>query len=306
MFTPPPRYLARLAQRTEPLHEALHNTKVFIAGSTGFFGSWFHAYFAYLRDTVGVNVEVKGGSRRTGWDIMDETTYIEPFQSQADYTIHCAGDPGTMLSVEHGLASPHYRGLLNLYKGVVRADGRLLYVSSGAVEAASSTSIYARVKGEAEWWLQGITTENAVIVRPHAVIGPGMDLNGHFAIASFLRNARANQPLVVSVQPCYRSFAHVTDFVAQALFVMVWGRAPIIYDTGSDDVITVERAAQLIAPDLVTRAAPDQTFVSNVGSSRYSANLTRIQGEFNLELDYSSEAAILDTRDYYLSPYATP
>jgi nucleoside-diphosphate-sugar epimerase len=269
--------------RTTDLHAAFMDKTVFIAGR-GFFGRWFQGFFEHLNKR-GINVSVQAASKSGGWDINDPSTYSE-FQKSADYIINACGSASAQLPDEE-IVQQHLAGPINL-RSHTKPGAVMLQISSGA--AINPKNCYGSCKQAAENHLLSMGGKTQ-IVRVFATIGPGMDLNTHFAIPTFIRNTLAGQP-IAAIPGVSRSFAHVCDVITQCLHVMINGDGKP-YDVGSDDLISIEDAANLISENVIW--AGRDTFQSNAAVNLYAANLTRIKDQFNLGIDWSSRAAILST-----------
>ncbi len=278
--------------RGTDLWPQLAGKSLFVAGGTGFYGSWFSTFLRYLRDTKGVPVQIESGVRQAGWDITRAETFT-PFQRNADYLINCVGSSSAGLS-EQDLLMQHVVGPVNLANHRAKTTAVMLQISSGAVSVGSKTP-YALAKLQSEKHLYAMDLNRTLqVVRPFATIGPGMNLAGSFAISTFMRRTLAGQPLEVTSTPTQRSFCHITDLLVQCFHVMIVGDG-LPYDVGSDHLITIEQAARLIS-DSVT--VVDKAFPTNSDAQVCAADLTRIKS-LDLGLDMDSNQAILDTWHYY-------
>ncbi len=264
----PRRYLDSIYYRGTDLWPQLAGKRIFVAGDTGFYGSWFVGFIRYLREIHGITVLVSGGSRQTGWDITKPVETFTNAQCSADYLINCAGSSAAGQS-EADLLQTHVVGPVNLANHK-RADCVMLQISSGAVSVESNTG-YARAKAMGEHMLRSMC-RNLQIVRPFATVGPLMPLNSGFAIPTFIRQTMAGEMLHVS-NTCQRSFCHITDLLVQIFHVMITGDGQP-YDVGSDDLITMEQAASTITDQFVL--TPDHEFLTNADTSSYSADLARV------------------------------
>ena len=277
-------YVQNIISRCETVLTRMEGKRVFVAGGSGFYGSWL------VKVLEEAGIEVEWGARSNGWDILDPSTYTE-FQKDADYVINAAGKSDGVLDNYDVMSE----GPVNLFDAMEYGFGTMLQISSGA--APNLRTIYASSKRLAEIELTG----KAKIIRPYATVGPGMGLDRTFAISNFIRQALAGEPL--SVAPgITRSFCHITDMIVQMLHVLVAGDH-LPYDAGSDDAITMEEAARVISPNVVLA---DKEFQSNANCDYYVANLTRmrtllrgVKSDFDLIVHYHSEEAIADTYKYY-------
>ena len=281
-------YLDKIFWRGTDLWSEFAGKTVFVAGATGFYGSWFVDFFTYLQ-SKGIDLRIEGGSRHAGWDIVDFSTYTD-FQRRADFIINCAGYSDANQD-EETIWKSHHEGPLILFRSM-KLGAKGLQIGTGAI---GGESLYAQAKQFAEADLNDIG--GLQFVRPFATVGPRMGLDRHFAISTFIRRHLAGQVLEVSNEPITRSFCHIADLVIQMLHVLVNGDGRP-YQVGSDSEITIEEAAALISPrvNIVTHPFP-----TNAASNRYVADLTRIRNQFNLDLEWDSSRAILDTLRYYQS-----
>ncbi len=280
----PVHYHHQIWEQTADLMPRLDGKRVFVVGNSGFFGSWFEDYLRYARKWRGIIVRADGGSRATGLDVLRVTTYPESLR-YADYMVNCAGDSAG------GDLGVHMEGpsRLRLFGGT-----NLLQMSSGAArppKESETAFCYGTAKWAGDMSLTGGGCRSQ-IVRPFAVVGPGMPLDKSFAISSFIRKALAGEALEVSTPPVTRSFCHITDLVAQSLCVMLAGDGQP-YEVGSDDAVTLDVAARAVSSNVVLT---ESQFASNAASSVYVPDLARLRAAFpDLTLGYSSLAAIEDT-----------
>lgn len=285
----PARYLDSIYWRTTDLHDHFTGRRVFIAGNRGFYGAWFTATFEDWR-ARGVDVTVEGASRRDGFDVIRTRTYPETLRT-ADWVINCAGSYQGLTDVELNLVHGQAPGWL---RQSMKDGATLLHVSSGA--AGNPLTPYARSKLAGEKVLATLSGPTQ-IVRPFATVGPGMGLDKDFAISRFIDRKLAGQPLEIPEREVVRSFVYIADLVVQCLHVMVHGDGRP-YEVGSNDELTIEEAARLISHDV---RVVDKSYPTNAGVDQYVADLTRIRSHFNVDLDWDSREAVLDTLAYYTS-----
>ncbi len=272
----------RIFYRGTDLWPQLIDKTIFITGNTGFYGSWFFDFLIELSALFNNKIYVFGGSRKNGFDI--EQTYTFPNQlRKADYIINCAGN-------SQNADSAHYLGVANLLN---LTSGKILHFSSGVVSYKTNTK-YENVKTLGES-LFHYTNQKYAIVRPFATVGPGMGLDKHFAISTFISQKLENKQLEVLDELIIRSFCYIEDLIIQCLYIMILGKG--IYEVGSDDPISIRQAANLISDNV---KIVKRDFKTNSNSNYYVADLFRIKKEFNLSLDYDSESAIINTLNYYV------
>ena len=295
-------YFENIYWRGTDLWPAFAGKKIFVAGGSGFYGKWFVGFLNYLKSEKQIPLEIEWGSKSTGWLINDFTTFT-PFQLHADYVINCAGYASAN-QPEAEMLSQHVAGPITMATGL-KKGAVMLQISSGIVNDskenpnAAVLHDYAGAKRAAEWFLKDMGA-NVRIVRPFATVGPGMGLDKHFAISTFIRNKLANKPLEVSSRQITRSFAHVTDLTVQ-MFHVLMSESKIPFQVGSDDAITMREAAEYISDNIII---VDTEFPTNA-TDEYVANLSRVRNELNLSLDFSSKSAILNTLNHYAADFAS-
>lgn len=268
--------------------------KIFVAGSTGFYGSWFSGFLEYLRDVKKIPLEVESRSKSTNWLINDCTTYTD-FQHHADYVLNCVGSSAPNLGKDEML-NQHVAGPISM-ASFLKKEAVFLQISSGVVDESplnvAQLETYRDAKKTAEWFLRDMDA-NVRIVRPFATVGPGMGLEKHFAISNFIRLKLAGKPIEVLNRPITRSFVHITDLMVQ-MFHVLFQNSRTPFEVGSDDGISMLEAAKLISDDIIL---VDKDFPTNA-QDVYVADLTNIKSQFNLGLDFDSKSAIMNTYNHY-------
>lgn len=283
-----PHHLDSVYYRVTDLVPAFAGKRVFIAGN-GFYASAFAAFFAHLK-AKGIPVECVSFSRRDNWHIEDVEGYGAANLS-ADFVINACGT-----SSDHPVEQLYTNGLgpISLFH-CMRLDARGLQISTGAINAQTP---YARAKRVAETGIGLLNRGLGVqIVRPFATVGPGMNLDAHFAVSTFIKRHLAGAHLEVTSKPCWRSFAHIADLLVQMLHVLVSGDGQP-YDVGSDNVVSMFEAASAVSDDV---RLVDTTFATHSGAEFYTPDLRRVEEQFNLSLDYDSEEAVRDTLHWFQS-----
>ncbi|WP_082428219.1 NAD(P)-dependent oxidoreductase [Pseudomonas sp. NBRC 111119] len=120
----------------------------------------------------------------------------------------------------------------------------------------SATSAYAEGK-RAQETLGAIYAAtygvDVIMARCFAFSGPGLPLNGHFAIGNFVRDALFEDAIVIrSCGTAVRSYLHGADLSAWLLTLLVRGQAGEAYNVGSDQAISIADLARRV----VARVAP--------------------------------------------------
>ncbi|MFD8705375.1 NAD-dependent epimerase/dehydratase family protein [Kitasatospora sp. NPDC059648] len=165
-----------------------------VTGASGFVGSAVcraaraagHRVLALGRRTA-VPADLTGGAPYLSWDLADPAAHPSipaPF-TRPDVVIHCAG-----LATDWARPDAFHRGNVLATRGALAAfpeAARFVHLSTASVydprqptvmaredeaDTVRHTDAYGRSKALAEQWVRR-TRPDAVILRPHAVYGPG-------------------------------------------------------------------------------------------------------------------------------------
>jgi nucleoside-diphosphate-sugar epimerase len=114
---------------------------------------------------------------------------------------------------------------------------------AGACRSNSASSAYGEAK-RAQETLAAINAQarglETVMTRCFAFAGPGLPLDGHFAIGNFVRDAlRADAIVLNSAGEAVRSYLHGADLAAWLLFLLMKGKPGEAYNVGSDHSLSV-------------------------------------------------------------------
>jgi dTDP-glucose 4,6-dehydratase len=274
------------------LQEALAGRHLLLTGGTGFFGLWLLAVLHRLNQQ-GVGVEVTVVSRNPTrflgahphyrdyawlrWQAGDVRELQEIPGWPVDLILHAAADTSAAahtrpLEIFDTIVS----GARRVFDLAVRSNARrVLLTGSGAQYGAlrageavtenyvgacvsnSPASAYGEAK-RAQETLAAIYAQHhgleAVMTRCFAFAGPGLPLDGHFAIGNFVRDALGADAIVLnSAGEAVRSYLHGADLAAWLLFLLVKGNAGEAYNVGSDQAISVADLAMRVAQRLAPR-----------------------------------------------------
>jgi nucleoside-diphosphate-sugar epimerase len=273
---------------------SLQGKHLLITGCTGFFGKWLLALISLLNRT-GTGIEVTAVSRdperflgnypeyRQGswinWAQGDVRTLADiPVVRPIDLIIHAATDT---LSDAHAdplaIFDTIVMGARNVLDLAVRSGAkRVLFTGSGAqygtlqancpvvetdfraCNSASVASAYGEAK-RAQETLAALYEQRhgvqVILTRCFAFSGPGISLDGHFAIGNFVRDAIGRDELVMqSAGLAVRSYLHGADLAGWLLTLLVSGQAGQAYNVGSDQALTIAELARRV----VARIAPEK------------------------------------------------
>ena len=282
----------RRIPETLGLHEALAGKHILITGGTGFFGKWVLALLYRLNmDGAGIRASVVSRNppaflaahpkyRECGWASWLQCDVRELHLQQdrpIDLVLHAATETNAKA---HRQPLEIFDTILDGTRAVLayaarHGASRILLTGSGAqygpipdgqpvledTRLACNSSSTANAYGEAkraQETMAAIHCMNSgmepVFTRCFAFAGPGLPLNGHFAIGNFVRDAVFARAITLnSSGQAIRSYLHGADLAAWLLLLLAKGQAGQAYNVGSDEAISIARLAQRVA----ARIAPD-------------------------------------------------
>jgi len=326
------------AWRHAEVGEALDGANLFITGGSGFFGQWLLAVLARARQ-FGCRVSVTVLSRdpdrfarrcpELAADpgltlVAGDVRFFEFPKGRFTHAIHAATD--TSIAADRRpleLIDTIVDGTRRVLAFAQAAGiGRVLFTSSGAVygplppdleavpegyagacPTGDRRSAYGQAKRLAEQLCTLYAAEyglGTTVARCFAFAGPGMPMDGHFAIGNFIRDAVRDGAITVAGDGTpVRSYLYAGDLAAWLLRILVHGLAGGIYNVGSDRAVSIAELARTTTETLggtVTiagRAAPDGF------RSLYVPAVERARRELGLEVWTSLAAAIASTATWY-------
>ncbi|WP_081798202.1 NAD(P)-dependent oxidoreductase [Pseudomonas sp. RL] len=145
-----------------------------------------------------------------------------------------------------------------IFPGDSDQDKGIVETFAGACVSDNANSAYGEAK-RAQETLAAIYAQHyglpIVMTRCFAFAGPGLPLDGHFAIGNFVRDALwADEIVLHSSGQAVRSYLHGADLAGWLLTLLVKGQPGLTYNVGSDDAISVAALAQRV----MERIAPDK------------------------------------------------
>jgi dTDP-glucose 4,6-dehydratase len=215
-------------------------------------------------------------------------------------------------------------GMSNVLEVAAAADRpRVLFTSSGAVygrqppevpgltedyepepEALADLGAYHRGKREAErLGAAAVASGDADIItgRLFAFVGPHLQLDTHFAVGNFLRDALAGGPVVVGGDGTpFRSYQYAGDLVVWLLALLARGEAGRTYNVGSDDAMDIGTLARTVAAEVgdvevEISGTPDPSQLAE----RYVPDCSRARTELGLTNSVDLEEAIRRTAAWH-------
>ncbi len=125
----------------------------------------------------------------------------------------------------------------------------------------------------------------AKIARCFAFVGPYLPLDTHYAIGNFIRDGLRGGPIQVKGDGTpFRSYLYAADLVIWLWTILFKGKTCIPYNVGSDDVVSIEDLANLVAvqfgPRIKIKIAGNQ--VDGFRGARYIPLIEQVRREFGL------------------------
>ncbi|MDB5510654.1 MAG: epimerase, partial [Enterovirga sp.] len=320
--------------RAAPALRALDGASLFVTGGTGFFGRWLLAVLARGRERLDLGPEVTLLSRRpdafaaahpdlAGLGFLrlvagDVQTFAFP-PGGFSHVVHAATDTGVAADDDPAALTSSIvegtRRVLAFARGC--GTGRLLFVSSGAAygpqppelalmpeshpgapDPRDPRSAYGVAKRVAEDLCREAAATGGpqpVIARAFAFVGPGLPLDGHFAIGNFVRDAVCGREITVSGDGSpLRSYLYAGDLAVWLLALLARGAPGGLYNVGSDRAIGIGDLARLVgavvpgAGDVSVRGELDR----NAARNRYVPSIDRARRELGLDVWTPLEEAI--------------
>lgn len=288
----------------------LHGQRIFITGGTGFFGLWLLTALRALRvRKVQVQVCVLtrdpsvflarfGQFRGEAWlDFLKGNVRDFKFPDQQfDHVIHAATE--TTMAAHADPARMFDDILLGTRRTLDMAQHcgarRVLHISSGAVYGPQPPGMLHRPEdsmqacdplvprsayGEGKRVMELLgaicqqrTGIDSVVTRGYAFSGPGLPLDGHFAIGNFVRDALYREEItVLGDGMAVRSYLHGADLALWLLDLLLHAAPGHSYHVGSDEALSIRDLAvkvrDVLAPGkpvLIKQAAGSEAGASYV------------------------------------------
>ncbi len=282
-MTPPlPREdLQHVLDRTLPLWEELRGRRIFITGSTGFFGMWLVETFLFAHAALGLGARAVLLTRdpaafarkaphitsHPAIEMLVGDVKIFAFPpGEFSHVIHAAATSGTPVPPLEMLDTIFGGTRRVLDFAVAAGASKCLFTSSGAVygrqppdltyitetypgapDLSEPTSTYGEGKRVAELLCATYSRQYALetkIARCFAFVGPHLPLDTHFAIGNFLRDALAGVPLMVRGDGTpVRSYLHAADLAIWLWTILFRGTSSRAYNVGSEQGVSIANLA---------------------------------------------------------------
>lgn len=321
----------------------LSESRLFVTGGTGFLGVWLVSTLLRANETKKLGLAVTALTRSTARFaerfpelaanpnlqlVQGDVRFFHYPPGRFTHLVHAAVDTsaaadakklelfdtivdGTRRVLAFSRAAGVRKALL-LSSGAVYGPqpaglDRIPETFSGACETTDARSTYGEAKRAAEtlFTLFDAPDFETTIARCFAFVGPHMDVEGHFAIGNFIRDAVAGQPIrLTSDGTPVRSHLYAGDAAAWLLRILIFGRSATVYNVGSGEPVTLAEAARRVAAastGTVTLGPADGGL-----RSRYVPDVTRARAELGLDVWTSLDDAISSTVQWLRAASRSP
>ena len=311
--------------RTESLWGDLRGGRILITGATGFFGCWLLESFAWANRKLNLGAKAVALSRHPGtlqqkaphlvndasivWhaaDVRDHKFPAAPFS----HVIHAATEASATLNQEMPMVmfDTIVEGTRQTLRFAIDSSAsRFLFVSSGAVygtqpadlahvtesfaggpDPLAPESAYAEGKRAAELLccLAATPRFETTIARCFAFVGPYMQLDVHFAIGNFIRDALCGRPVQVKGDGSpFRSYLYASDLAVWLWTILFKGESRRAYNVGSENAVNIATLANQVAAAVSDEVSVRIASAAKSGTKphRYVPSTVRAREELGLE-----------------------
>lgn len=197
----------------------LTDKRLLITGANGWFGSWLCAAVSHAKAEIELTKIGRGDNFPDG---------------DFDYVIHAA--PAMTKEVLDFAAARNVRRFLYVSSGVAR---------NGSVQGRHNA--YAEMK-RADEALCNASPLKPVIARCFSFVGPGQQLDGHWAIGNFLADATSGKNIMVKGDgSAIRSWMHMADLVVWLVTLLIKAERGCTYNVGSEEATSIAALADKVA-----------------------------------------------------------
>lgn len=331
-----------LLSKTAGLWEELRGERIFITGGTGFVGMWLtEAFVAANRDhDLGARAVLLtrnpshflqkmphlANEPSVSFIVGDATTF-DPPKGSFSYFIHAATERTFEATAADPLAALERDRIATrrvLDFAAARGVRRFLLTSSGAVygrrglpidgisedeECAPDTTDPASTYGESKRLSEftcaaygrahGFT---AVISRLFAFVGPGLPLDGGYAVGNFFADILAGRPIAIGGDgTALRSYMYAADLSIWLWTMLLRGGPGKVYNTGSSTPVSIRSLADLLVQTLApqTQVTVARAPLPGAAPSIYIPDTSRATKELQLETWITLPEALKRTFDFY-------
>lgn len=335
----PAEDLETLCVRHPSLWKELDGARLFITGGSGFFGRWLVESAFHARDRFGLDLEITILSRAPErvmakyphWGDIEGLRLLEGDVRNFDipakrfsHVIHAATDTSPADQADSAALIDIIVGGTRRVLSLAAQQGvrRFLYVSSGAVygrganiDAYSEENLHAQdsMNPDASYGMSkhfaehlGVVTAHKcnidfVVARCFAFLGPGLPMDGHFAIGNIIRDALYSPEIVLHGDGTpIRSYLYSADLAVWLYDLLLKGTSGRAFNVGSDAPVTIRNLACLVR-DLIS--PKKEIIIKNIDTPKlatdiYLPDIQRARRELGLEVWTPLEIGIQKTAEW--------
>ncbi len=331
--------LDTLATGHPELWRMLDGARLFLTGGTGFFGLWLVECALHVRKTLGLDLEItllsrdpdKALTRRPGWRGQPGLTWLRGDvrnftlpEGRFTHVLHAATDTSPEDQKDAAALLDIIVGGTRRVMEMAHRSGaqRVLFVSSGAVYGRNNSRLpitegstctldsmsggvsYAFGKHFAEHLGHVAAAQSGIdfiVGRCFAFVGPGLPMNGHFAIGNFIHDALSASEIVVRGDGTpVRSYLYAADLCTWLYTLLIRAPSGRVYNVGSEQTLTIAELAHFVRDKLspgkpVRILTPPQ---DGLPLDFYAPDTRRAQRELGLAVQTPLETAIRRTAQW--------
>lgn len=234
--------------------------KILITGGSGFFGKSMLDFLQKINCTAQITVLAPHREKLDQLPGIAPDLNLKLFAGDIgnkewfdDYQliIHAATLPAAHPDIIHHTLN----GCANVAECARYSGAKLLFLSSGAVYQAASSplredspTIPATAYGKAKLAAENLLREqcrNIAIARCFSFIGPYIDINMHYAVTEFIRDAMHHRPITIKGDGLtVRSYLSAGEWAEWCWQLALHGNG--IYNVGSDIPVTIMELARIV------------------------------------------------------------
>ena len=334
--------LDKVLVQTEGLWEEFRRQRLFVTGGTGFLGCWLLESFIWANEKLALDASALVLTRRAAafrkrFPYLADNPSVELLEGdvrsfdfpkgQYSHVIHAATEAPTKDLDDKPLLKfdTMVRGTGRVLEFARQSGARkVLLTSSGAVYGkqppdlthmpetylgAPETTNLRWVNGEGKRASEMLCALYAAqyglepkIARCFSFVGPYLQLDFHYAIGSFIRNALGGHRIRADGDGSpYRSYLYASDLATWLWTILVRGESCRAYNVGSERSVTISELAALVSRAVSPNVGVEirRPRATSGPAERYVPSTQRAQVELGLQESMGLPQAIEQTINWY-------
>ena len=334
--------LDQVLVQTEGLWEEFRRQRLFVTGGTGFLGCWLLESFIWANEKFALGASAVVLTRRAAafrkrFPYLADNPSVELLEGdvrsfdfpkgQYSHVIHAATEAPTKDLDDKPLLKfdTMVKGTGRVLEFARQSGARkVLLTSSGAVYGkqppdlthmtetylgAPETTNLRWVNGEGKRASEMLCALYAAqyglepkIARCFSFVGPYLQLDFHYAIGSFIRNALGGHRIRADGDGSpYRSYLYASDLATWLWTILVRGESCRAYNVGSERSVTISELAALVSRAVSPNVGVEirRPRATSGPAERYVPSTQRAQVELGLQESMGLPQAIEQTINWY-------